>query len=108
MSGKRRVVVAWLILATALAAAGPAAVPAQERSRAELAPPTTGDGIPEGSPLAARPAKERMAVYVLLAWAWLSIAVLVVLVRLRAREADRTFRLGLDRAVEGSSHNPGG
>lgn len=108
MTGKRRLIAAGLLLAAALAAPALAPAPSQEPSGATtLTPVAAGDGVPEGSPIAARPAKERMAVYVLLAWVWLLIAVLFVLVRLRAREADRTFRLGLDRAVERSPRNPG-
>jgi hypothetical protein len=41
-----------------------------------------------------------MAVYVLLAWVWFSIVALLGFLRLRIREADRVFRMGLDRAAE--------
>jgi hypothetical protein len=57
---------------------------------------------PEAKPIvSARPAKERVAVFVLLAWLWLSIAVLLGLLRLRVREADRVFRMGLDLSRRG-------
>jgi hypothetical protein len=57
---------------------------------------------PEAKPtVSAPPAKERVAVYVLLAWVWLSIAVLFGLLRLRVREADRVFRMGLDMRHRG-------
>jgi hypothetical protein len=57
---------------------------------------------PEAKPIvSARPAKERVAVYVLLAWLWLSIAVLLGLLRLRVREADRVFRMGLELSLRG-------
>ena len=58
---------------------------------------TTPEQAPPAVP---RPPKERMSVYVLLAWVWLSIAVLLGLLRLRVREADRVFHMGLDRAAE--------
>ena len=55
-----------------------------------------------------RPPKERMAVYVFLAWVWLSIVVLFWLLRLRVREADRVFQMGLRRTAgktpEGQGH----
>ncbi|OGD11819.1 MAG: hypothetical protein A2Y86_01445 [Candidatus Aminicenantes bacterium RBG_13_62_12] len=59
------------------------------------------------TPAAPRPPREQMAVYVLLAWVWLSIAVLLGLLRLRVREADRVFRMGLDRAAEKTPRGPG-
>ena len=48
---------------------------------------------------APRPPRERMAVYVLLAWVWVSIAVLFWLLRLRVREADRIFHMGFRRTA---------
>jgi len=68
--------------------------------------PATAPG--QETPAAPRPARERMSVYVLLAWVWFSIAVLLWLLRLRVREADRVTSMGLDRAAEkapkGSRH----
>ena len=60
----------------------------------------------QGTVAAPRPAQERMAVGVLLAWVWLSIAVLLGLLRLRVREADRVFRFGLDRAAGQTDQEP--
>lgn len=60
----------------------------------------------QGTVAAPRPAQERMAVGVLLAWVWLSIAVLLGLLRLRVREADRVFRFGLDRAAGKTHQDP--
>ena len=54
-----------------------------------------------------RPLKERMAVYVLLAWVWVSIAVLLWLLRLRVKEADRVFHMGLRRAAGKTSQDRG-
>ena len=56
---------------------------------------------------APRPPRERMAVYVLLAWVWFSIVALLGFLRLRIREADRVFRMGLDRAAEKNRRSPG-
>jgi hypothetical protein len=57
-------------------------------------------------PAASRPAKERMAVYVIVGWVWLSIAVLLGFLRMRVREADRVHRMGLVRADEGPPGRP--
>ncbi len=61
----------------------------------------------QGHTASTRPAKERMAVYVLLAWVWISVAVLLGFLRLRVREADRVHRMGLFRAGGGSTKDPG-
>lgn len=106
MTGARRAVAAGLLLVSALAAAGLAAVPSQAPPGTSVERARAFSGDPHGSPAAARPPKERMGTYVLLAWVWISIAVLLVLVRLRVREADRTFRLGLDRAAARPPRNP--
>lgn len=102
MTGKRRAVAAGLLLAAAFAASGFASGPPQAPPGAAVERAQSPSEVSQGSPAAARPPKERMEVYVLLAWAWLSIGVLLVLVRLRVREADRTFRMGLYRGAAAS------
>lgn len=102
MTEKRRAVAAGLLLAAAFAASGLAAGPPPASPGAKVERPQPASEVSPGSPAAARPPKERMEVYVLLAWVWLSIAVLFVLVRLRAREADRIFRMGLNREAAAS------
>jgi hypothetical protein len=81
------------LFATALAALGQDA-PAAPVDQAAIKSP-----VQQAAP-APRPPKERMAVYVLLAWIWFSIVTLLGFLRLRIREADRVFRMGLDRAAE--------
>lgn len=77
---------------------------AQETRLPSFKPDVPAAAGPE-NPAAPRPAKERMAAYVLLAWVWLSIGVLLGLLRLRVREADRVFRMGLERQAEKTLKN---
>jgi len=107
MNGRFRVVAAvGIFLLGSFVASGILEARVQETAQASLKPAAaTAPG--QETPAAPRPARERMAVYVLLAWVWLSIAVLLGLLRLRVREADRIFRMGLDRAAEHSPKGPG-
>jgi hypothetical protein len=106
MNGRRRVLAAaGLVLLGSLLTAG------LVEARVQEAPPTSmkADTARAGteSPAAARPAKERMAVDVLVGWVWLSIGVLLWILRLRIREADRVYRMDLVRAGESSPEGPG-
>jgi hypothetical protein len=107
MNGRlRTVAAAGIFLLGSFVASGILEARVQETPQASLKPvAATAPG--QETPAAPRPARERMAVYVLLAWVWLSIAVLLGLLRLRVREADRIFRMGLNRAVEKSPKGPG-
>jgi len=100
MNGRRRVMATLgiLVLGSLLAAAVLEAR-VQEATQTSVKPaPAAAPG--QETSAAPRPVKERMAVYVLLAWVWLSIIVLLGLLRMRVREADRVHRMGLGRAVE--------
>ncbi len=100
MNGRRRVIAAvGIFLWGSLVASGVLEARVQETPQPSLKPAaaTTPGQEPPAAP---RPPKERMSVYVLLAWVWFSIAALLGLLRLRIREADRVFRMGLDRAAE--------
>ena len=100
MNGRLGVVAAMgIFLLGSLVAAGVLEARVQETPQPSLKPAAANTPGQE-TPAAPRPPKERMAVYVLLAWVWFSIAVLLGLLRLRVREADRVFRMGLDRAAE--------
>jgi hypothetical protein len=88
------------LLAGILAAGSPIVSRATAWQEAAKAPAQETGAAP-------RPAKERIAVNVLLAWTWLSIAVLFWLVRLRVREADRVYRMGL-RGPAVKSHEDAG
>lgn len=106
MNGRLRVAAAvGIFLLGPLVASGVPEARVQEAPQASLEPAAATAPGPE-TLSAPRPAKERMAVYVLLAWVWLSIAVLLGLLRLRVREADRVYRMGLDRASEKASKGP--
>ena len=101
MKGRHRAIaVAGVLLLGALLAAGWLEAEAQDAPPASVKPAAAAPG--HGNPAAARPIKERMAVYVILAWVWLSIAVLLGFLRLRVREADRVHRMGFFRAGDGS------
>ena len=107
MNGRLRTVAAvGIFLLGSFVASGILEARVQEAPKAAVKPvAATAPG--QETPAAPRPARERMAVYVLLAWVWLSIAVLLWLLRLRVREADRIFRMGLNRAVEKPPKGPG-
>lgn len=107
MNGRlRTVAAAGIFLLGSIVASGILEARVQEAPQAAVKPAAaTAPG--QETPAAPRPARERMAVYVLLAWVWLSIAVLLGLLRLRVREADRIFRMGLNRAVEKPPKGPG-
>lgn len=106
MKGRRRAIaVAGVLLLGALLAAGWLEAEIQDAPPVSVKPAAASPG--HENPAAARPVKERMAVYVILAWAWLSIAVLLGFLRLRVREADRVHRMGLFRAGDGSPQEPG-
>jgi len=100
MNGRMWVMAAaGIFLLGSLVASGVLAARVQEAPQASVKSATaTAPG--QETPVALRPARERMAVHVLLGWVWLSIAVLLGLLRLRVREADRIFRMGLNRAAE--------
>jgi hypothetical protein len=102
--GHRAIAAAGLVLLGALLAAGFLEARPQDAPQAGLKPAAAPG---QEKPAAARPAKERMAVYVILAWVWLSIAVLLGFLRIRVREADRVHRMGLHRAGEGPPGVPG-
>jgi hypothetical protein len=107
MNGRLRTVAAvGIFLLGSFVASGILEARVQETPQASLKPAAATTPGQE-APAAPRPARERMAVYVLLAWVWLSIAVLLWLLRLRVREADRIFRMGLNRAAEHSPKGPG-
>jgi hypothetical protein len=103
---RRALAAAGLLLLGALLASGQLEARVQEPAQASLKPAADAPPGPD-KPAAARPAKERMAVNVILAWVWLSIAVLLGFLRLRVREADRVHRMGLQRAGEGPRGGPG-
>jgi len=107
MNGRRRMIAAaGIFLLGSLIVSGVPEARVQETPPASVKPAAaTAPG--QETPAAPRPARERMAVYVLLAWVWLSIAVLFGLLRLRVREADRVFRMGFDRAAEKAPKGPG-
>jgi hypothetical protein len=99
MNGRRRVIAAaGIVVFGSLLAAGLLRAHVQETPQDALKSAPAAAPGPE-TPAAPRPAKERMAAYVLLAWAWVSIVVLLGLLRLRVREADRVHRMGLRRAT---------
>jgi hypothetical protein len=107
MNGRRGVLAAaGLVLVGSLLTAGRLEARVQEAPPASVKAETTA---PAGidSPAAARPVKEKMAVYVILGWAWLSIGVLLWILRLRIREADRVHRMDLVHAGESSPERPG-
>jgi hypothetical protein len=83
---------AGILLGGALLAAEWPEARAQEAAQTSLQPAADRSGLER--PAAARPAKERMAVYVILTWVWLLIFVLLGFLRMRAREADRVHRMG--------------
>lgn len=106
MSRRRRAIAAaGILLLGALLASGWLEARVQESAQASLKPAAAAPG--QDKPAAPRPAKERMSVYVILAWVWLSIVVLLGFLRLRVREADRVHRMGLHRAGEGPPGVPG-
>jgi len=102
---RRAIAAAGLLLLGALVASGWLEARVQESPQASLKP--AANAPEQDKPAAPRPAKERMAVYVILAWVWLSIAVLLAFLRLRVREADRVHRMGLHRAGDGPPGAPG-
>ncbi len=105
MNARPRVTAAaGIFLLVFFVASGVREARAQETRQPSLTPDAPTAAGPE-KPAAPRPAKERMAVYVLLAWVWLSIGVLLGLLRLRVREADRVFRMGLERPAEKTPKN---
>ena len=110
MSRRMRVIAAvGIFILGSLFASGVLEARLQDTPQPSLKPAAaTAPGQEPQAPAAPRPARERMSVYVLLAWVWLSIAVLLWLLRLRVREADRVYSMGLDRAAEknpkGSGH----
>jgi hypothetical protein len=107
VNGRLRVVAAvGIILLGSLVAADVLEARVQETPQPSLKPASATTPGQE-TPAAPRPPRERMAVYVLLAWVWFSIAVLLWLLRLRVREADRVFRMGPDRAAEKTSKDQG-
>ena len=107
MNRRARVVAAvGIFLLGSFVASGILEARVQEAPQTSLKPAAAAAPGQE-TPAAPRPARERMAVYVLLAWVWLSIAVLLWLLRLRVREADRVYLMGLGRAVEKSPKGPG-
>lgn len=107
MSRRRRALAAGgILLLGAFLATGWPEPGVQEPAQASLKPAADASPGPD-EPGAARPAKERMAVNVILAWVWLSIAVLLGFLRMRVREADRVHRIGLQRAGEGPPGGPG-
>lgn len=106
VSRRRALAAAGLLLLGALLASGLLEASVQEPAQASLKPAADAPPGPD-KPAAARPAKERMAVNVILAWVWLSIAVLLGFLRMRVREADRVHRMGLQRAGEGPPGGPG-
>ena len=103
--GRRGIAAAGLLLLGALVASGWLEARVQGSPQASLKPAAAAPE--QDKPAAPRPAKERMAVYVILAWVWLSIAVLLAFLRLRVREADRVHRMGLHRAGDGPPGAPG-
>ena len=107
MNGRLRVIAAAaIILLGSLVASGILEARVQEAPQASLK--TAADNAQgQETPASPRPAKERMAVYILLAWVWLSIAVLLGILRMRVREADRVYSMGLDRAAEKAPKGPG-
>jgi len=107
MSGRFRAVAAAAValLLVSLPAAGLAEALGQETQQPSIKPAAAAPELE--APAAPRPAKERMAVYVILAWVWFSIAVLLGLLRMRVREADRVHRMGFHRAAEKSPGGPG-
>ena len=106
MSGQRRAIAAaGIVLLGALLAAGWLDARVQQESPTALKTAADAPGLEK--PAAARPAKERMAITVILAWVWLSIVVLLGFLRMRVREADRVHRMGLRQAGEGAPKGPG-
>ncbi len=106
MIGRRRALAAMgTLLLVSLLAAGLLEARIQEAPQASLKPAAAEPGQEKAA--APRPPRERMAVYVILAWVWLSIAVLLGLLRVRVREADRVHRMGLAQPGEGSPRGPG-
>ena len=110
MNGRLRVIAAaGIFIWASLVASGVLEARLQATPQPSLKPATaTAPGQEPPAPAAPRPARERMSVYVLLAWVWFSIAVLLWLLRLKVRETDRVYSMGLDRAAEktpkGSGH----
>ena len=110
MNGRLRVIAAaGIFIWASLGASGILEARLQATPQPSLKPaPATAPGQEPPAPAAPRPARERMSVYVLLAWVWFSIAVLLWLLRLKVRETDRVYSMGLDRAAEktpkGSGH----
>jgi len=105
VSRRRALAATGLLLLGSLLASGLLEARVQDPAQTSLKP--AADAPPgQDKPAAARPAKERMAVSVILAWVWLSIAVLLVFLRMRVREADRVHRMGLQRAGEGPPRGP--
>jgi len=99
MNGRLRMIAALAVLALV-----PALVSGRLEARAQDAPqakvgPAAEKAPAQETPAAPRPARERMFVRVLLGWVWLSITVLLWLLRLRVREADRVFRMDLDKGA---------
>jgi hypothetical protein len=106
MNGRRRVfAAAGIILLGCFLTAGLLEAGVQEAPATSVKSDTAPAGIE--SPSAARPVKERMAVYVLVGWVWLSIGVLLWILRLRIREADRVAGMDLVHAGELPSERPG-
>jgi len=109
MSRRPRVIAAAAVAALFLGvflASGILEARVQDAPQASVKPQAETATGPE-TQAAPRPPKERMSVYVLLAWVWFSIAVLLGLLRMRIREADRVWRMGLDRASEKAARGPG-
>ena len=107
MNRRARVVAAvGIFLLGSFVASGILEARVQEAPQTSLKPAAaTAPG--QETPAAPRPARERVAVYVLLAWVWLSIAVLLGLLRMRVREADRVYLMGLGREAEKAPTGPG-
>lgn len=107
MNAARRSTIAGLgilLLAVSLASGSPVSRP-REPGQASIKPTGAAAGIED--PAAARPGRERMAVYVILGWVWLAVAVLLGLLRQRVREADRVHRMGFFGGGQAGRREPG-
>jgi hypothetical protein len=103
---RRKMATVGILVLGLLLAAGVLEARVQEATQTSVKPtPAAAPG--QETSAAPRPVKERMAVYVLLAWVWFSIAVLLWLLRMRVREADRVHRMGLSRAAGKAPKGPG-
>jgi len=86
-----------VVLGTLAVPSAGAAARGTPQAAASTSAPETKTGEVHRPPLAPR---DRMGIYVFLAWLWMSIIILIFFLRDKIRESDRVFRAGLYQTPE--------